>query len=101
MRAQVFAIAIAGALVGTVGSLDVEAQTPQRRGAPEPHPSVPARRNAAAQRQHGASAASAPIVRTNTLLDFDSQQRDGHLTPEERRLLRQHIEDAVREIYKR
>lgn len=32
--------------------------------------------------------------------DFDEQRRtDGHLTPEERRLLRQHIEDAVHELY--
>jgi len=33
--------------------------------------------------------------------DLDQQRRDGHMTPEERRLLRQHIEDAVRELYKR
>jgi hypothetical protein len=51
--------------------------------------------------RHAAGAASAPIMRTNTLLDFDTTQRDGHMTPEERRLLRQHIEDAVRELYKR
>ena len=40
-------------------------------------------------------------MRTNTLLDFDTSQRDGHMTPEERHLLRQHIEEAVRELYKR
>lgn len=34
--------------------------------------------------------------------EFDQQRRrDGRMTPEERRLLRQHIEDAVRELYKR
>jgi hypothetical protein len=33
--------------------------------------------------------------------DLDQRRRDGHMTPEERRLLRQHIEDAVRELYKR
>jgi hypothetical protein len=33
--------------------------------------------------------------------EFGDHQRDGHMTPEERRLLRQHIEDAVRELYKR
>jgi hypothetical protein len=33
--------------------------------------------------------------------DFDQRRRDGHMTPEERHLLRQHIEDAVRELYKR
>lgn len=32
--------------------------------------------------------------------DFDEQRTfDGHMTPDERRLLRQHIEDAVRELY--
>ncbi|PLZ03777.1 hypothetical protein CY652_04700 [Burkholderia sp. WAC0059] len=33
--------------------------------------------------------------------DLDERRRDGHMTPEERHLLRQHIEDAVRELYKR
>jgi hypothetical protein len=33
--------------------------------------------------------------------DLDQRRRDGHMTPEERHLLRQHIEDAVRELYKR
>ncbi|WP_321937622.1 MULTISPECIES: hypothetical protein [unclassified Paraburkholderia] len=33
--------------------------------------------------------------------DLDQRRRDGHMTPDERRLLRQHIEDAVRELYKR
>jgi len=33
--------------------------------------------------------------------DLDQRRRDGHMTPEERRLLRQHIEDAVRELYRR
>lgn len=33
--------------------------------------------------------------------EFDRQRRrDGRMTPEERHLLRQHIEDAVRELYK-
>lgn len=97
MRAQVFALAVAGAVAGTAGPFEAHAQS-QRRGAAEAQPH---RRNAPhAARMHGASAA-APIVHTSTLLDFDSQQRDGHLTPEERRLLRQHIEDAVRELYKR
>lgn len=101
MRARILAIAIAGAVVGTVGSFAAEAQ-PQRRGTAESQPLSPSRRNSPhAERPHAASAASAPIMRTNTPLDFGSQQRDGHLTPDERRLLRQHIEDAVRELYKR
>ncbi len=33
--------------------------------------------------------------------DLEQRRRDGHMTPEERHLLRQHIEDAVRELYKR
>lgn len=33
--------------------------------------------------------------------DLDQRRRDGHMTPDERKLLRQHIEDAVRELYKR
>ncbi len=99
MRVQVVAIAIAGAVVGTVGSTAAHAE-PQRRGAAE---SQPGRRFLPRiQRQHpGTGGASEPIVRMNTLLDFDTTQRDGHMTPEERHLLRQHIEDAVRELYKR
>jgi hypothetical protein len=40
--------------------------------------------------------ASGPIVPA----DLD-HGRDGHMTPDERRLLRQHIEDAARDLYKR
>ncbi|WP_179404054.1 hypothetical protein [Burkholderia guangdongensis] len=32
---------------------------------------------------------------------LEQRRFDGHMTPEERHLLRQHIEDAVRELYKR
>lgn len=31
----------------------------------------------------------------------DVPQRDGHLSPADRKLLRQHIEDAARDMYKR
>lgn len=97
-RARVLAIAIAGALVGIGGSLEAQAQ-PQRRSESD---AQPPRRNALhGQRQRVASAASATSVRASPMLEFEGQQRDGHLTPEERRLLRQHIEDAVRELYKR
>ena len=95
MRAQVVAFALASAVA--VGSTDAYAQQ-QRRSAFESH--SPRRYLPRAQRLHPAGGASVPL-RTNTLLDFDTTQRDGHLTPEERRLLRQHIEDAVRELYKR
>lgn len=40
-------------------------------------------------------------VRSAVPPDLDQHRRDGHMTPEERHLLRQHIEDAVRELYKR
>jgi hypothetical protein len=33
--------------------------------------------------------------------EISERRHDGHMSPEERRLLRQHIEDAVRELYKR
>jgi hypothetical protein len=41
------------------------------------------------------------MLRTAIPSDLDQHRRDGHMTPDERRLLRQHIEDAVRELYKR
>jgi hypothetical protein len=96
MRVQVVAFAFVGAVA--VGSTDAHAQ-PQRRSAFESH--SPRRYLPRMQRQHPAGVGSAPPVRATTVFDFDTTQRDGHLTPEERRLLRQHIEDAVRELYKR
>ena len=33
--------------------------------------------------------------------EISERRLDGHMSPDERRLLRQHIEDAVRELYKR
>lgn len=33
--------------------------------------------------------------------EIDQRRRDGRMSPDERRLLRQHIEDAARELYKR
>jgi hypothetical protein len=48
-----------------------------------------------------AAPAPPPIMRAAAPSPFDEQRTDGHMTPEERRLLRQHIEDAVRELYKR
>jgi hypothetical protein len=41
----------------------------------------------------------APVVMAPP--ELDERRRDGHMTPEERKLLRQHIEDAARELYKR
>jgi hypothetical protein len=45
--------------------------------------------------------ASDAVNRSAVPPDLDQRRRDGHMTPEERHLLRQHIEDAVRELYKR
>lgn len=82
-----------------LGAIDAHAQPSQRSGASE-RPThgrlVPPR----SPRQAPAGAASVPVMRT-AVPDFEEHQRDGHMTPEERRLLRQHIEDAVRELYKR
>ncbi|WP_420813246.1 hypothetical protein [Pararobbsia silviterrae] len=33
--------------------------------------------------------------------EISEHRHDGHMSPDERRLLRQHIEDAVRDLYKR
>lgn len=43
----------------------------------------------------------ADVARSAVPPDLEQRRRDGHMTPEERHLLRQHIEDAVRELYKR
>lgn len=106
MRARIVAVAIAGAVASLLVAAEARAQAPQRERrvehphrfrpyghrylppepAPTSHPTPPA----------------APIMRTaSSPDDFADHQRDGHMTPEERRLLRQHIEDAVRELYKR
>ncbi|RKP52857.1 hypothetical protein [Trinickia fusca] len=99
LRARAAAVAIAGALAGTLGAIDAHAQPSMRSGVPEHPPHgrfLPPR----SPRQAPVGAASVPVMRT-AVPDFDEHQRDGHMTPEERRLLRQHIEDAVRELYKR
>lgn len=108
-RARVVALAIAGAVASQTFAADAQAQAPLRerraehptrpwhhRYAPAPHDS---RAHSSAS---AASAPSAPILRTaSSPAEFGEHQRDGHMTVDERRLLRQHIEDAVRELYKR
>jgi hypothetical protein len=110
MRARVAAVAIAGALASLTVAADAQAQAPAReRRVEQAHPwhrrYLPPRREPLA---HPGSAASAPnvqgvpIMRTaSSPAEFGDHQRDGHMTVDERRLLRQHIEDAVRELYKR
>lgn len=55
---------------------------------PHPHPGFA---------EHPSEAAARSAVPP----DLEQRRWDGHMTPEERHLLRQHIEDAVRELYNR
>jgi hypothetical protein len=98
-RAKVIAVAIAGAFAGSAGAVEALAQPSPRRSDAE----HPMRRFAAsrASNPNAQRAASAPLMRTAAPPGLEEHHRDGHMTPEERRLLRQHIEDAVRELYKR
>lgn len=108
MRARIAAVAIAGAVASLTVAADAQAQARERR-VEQPHPwhrrYLPPRREPLAHPAPAASAPSgqgAPIMRTaSSPAEFGDHQRDGHMTVDERRLLRQHIEDAVRELYKR
>ncbi|WP_246257796.1 hypothetical protein [Pararobbsia alpina] len=42
-----------------------------------------------------------PMMQDPVPPEISERRHDGHMNSEERRLLRQHIEDAVRELYKR
>jgi hypothetical protein len=105
VRARIVAVAIAGAVASWVVAADVQAQPPLRARRAEPSRSFHHRYlpSETASRSIPASAPpAASIVRTaSSPAEFGERQRDGHMTVEERRLLRQHIEDAVRELYKR
>lgn len=103
MRVRIAAVAIAGAVASLIVAADAHAQTPQRERSHPPHPFrhryLPPQN---ATHPAPVSAPPTPIVRTaSSPEEFGDRQRDGHMTPDERRLLRQHIEDAVRELYKR
>ncbi|CAJ4847926.1 Uncharacterised protein [Burkholderia pseudomallei] len=88
MRPTKMAFVLALACAGFLASDFACAQRPER-GAPPSH-KVP--------RGNGAARRPAPPGEPP---DLEQRRRDGHMTPEERHLLRQHIEDAVRELYKR
>ncbi|MGA3250548.1 MAG: hypothetical protein ABSD12_20770 [Paraburkholderia sp.] len=102
LRLSVIALAVAGSLTGTFGPTLAHAQSSEERAS-----------NAHAPRSRGSKLSRQPhtppddhpasdvMMRTAVPPDLDQRRRDGHMTPEERRLLRQHIEDAVRELYKR
>ncbi len=100
VRLSVIALAVAGTLAGSLGPTLAHAQPSADRAASEhaPRPGNPKvnRHNANIERP-----ASDVMLRTAVPPDLDQRRRDGHMTPDERRLLRQHIEDAVRELYKR
>lgn len=100
VRLSVIALAIAGTLAGTLGPTLAYAQPSADRAATL---RAPRSGNGRASR-HDPDAdkpASDVMMRTAVPPDLDQRRRDGHMTPDERRLLRQHIEDAVRELYKR
>ena len=82
-------IGLAGLLLGIVSS--VRAQT-----SPDDHPH---RRSA---HKFSKIVIPPPPPAPDPVPPEISERRiDGHMNPDERRLLRQHIEDAVRELYKR
>ncbi|MCG1042431.1 hypothetical protein KQH60_07650 [Mycetohabitans sp. B8] len=97
VRAGALGLALGGAVTGTIVHVSPAfAQGNRERPSPPngldrytpPKPSQPP--------------ASVAADRLAVPAEFDQQRRrDGRMTPEERQLLRQHIEDAVRELYKR
>ncbi|HKU00445.1 MAG TPA: hypothetical protein VJS30_28505 [Paraburkholderia sp.] len=101
MRHTMIALALASGIVTALDAAPAHAQTSAdgpyastRRTGAKP----PARK---ARNETPARPASDITQRTAVPPDLDQRRRDGHMTPDERRLLRQHIEDAVRELYKR
>jgi hypothetical protein len=98
VRLSVFALAFAGTLAGSLAATPAHAQPSADRAASERASRLGARNHRNAAPEHPASDV---MLRTAVPPDLDERRRDGHMTPEERRLLRQHIEDAVRELYKR
>ncbi|WP_233849758.1 hypothetical protein [Paraburkholderia sp. HD33-4] len=100
VRRSVIALAVAGTLAGTLGPTLAHAQPSADRAASE-HASHSGNGKASHHNPSIDHPASDVMLRTAVPPDLDQRRRDGHMTPEERRLLRQHIEDAVRELYKR
>ncbi|MCC8401777.1 hypothetical protein LJ655_07695 [Paraburkholderia sp. MMS20-SJTN17] len=100
VRLSVITLAVAGTLAGTLGPTLAHAQPPADRMASE-HAPRSGNGRASHHKPSIDQPASEVILRTSVPPDLDQRRRDGHMTPEERRLLRQHIEDAVRELYKR
>ncbi|QBQ97525.1 hypothetical protein E1956_10280 [Paraburkholderia pallida] len=109
MRHTMTALALASGIVVALEAAPAHAQTlpdgsqASATSARRPNQKQSARkmRNDVAARDVPARPASDITQRTAVPPDLDQRRRDGHMTPDERRLLRQHIEDAVRELYKR
>ncbi|MDE1184383.1 hypothetical protein [Paraburkholderia sp.] len=105
VRLRVIALAVAGTLAGTFVHRPVYAQpSPDRLVIPRPsRPNSGSLPRQARQPRYASHdrLASDVMFRTAVPTDLDQRRRDGHMTPDERRLLRQHIEDAVRDLYKR
>ncbi|GAB2919170.1 hypothetical protein GCM10027093_67280 [Paraburkholderia jirisanensis] len=103
LRLSVIALAVASMFAAALSPPALADPPPQADRVAPPHSSSHPR-NRASRSQHTPKVdapASDTIMRTAVPPDLDERRRDGHMTPEERRLLRQHIEDAVRELYKR
>ncbi|WP_321899709.1 hypothetical protein [Paraburkholderia heleia] len=104
MRHTMLALALAGGVAAAIESVPARAQ-----------PSADRYENSQSSARSPGSKPSLRRIRSDTIPrpasdinqragvppDLDQRRRDGHMTPDERRLLRQHIEDAVRELYKR
>lgn len=102
VRLRVIALAVAGTLTGTLASMPTHAQPAPDRVANSRSSGHNGNKASRPPRgAHADSPASDIMMRTAVPPDLDQRRRDGHMTPDERRLLRQHIEDAVRELYKR
>lgn len=104
MHLVMIGLAVASAIAAALQATPAFAQPSGANRLENPNP--PARgQNAKALHQLKGDAPDHPAsdlaTRTAVPPDLDQRRRDGHMTPEERRLLRQHIEDAVRELYKR
>ncbi|MFM0054576.1 hypothetical protein PQR64_03050 [Paraburkholderia phytofirmans] len=101
VRLSVIALAVAGTLAGSLGPTLAHAQPSADRAASERGERAPRQGKANRRDPNTDRPASDVMLRTAVPPDLDQRRRDGHMTPDERRLLRQHIEDAVRELYKR
>lgn len=95
MRSARIALMLTIALAGPYASNFAYAQHPEQGALSR----KPPRGKIAQQGDRGADLAAARSAAVPP--DLEQRRRDGHMTPEERHLLRQHIEDAVRELYKR